>query len=250
MDDLSEHMETLTIVDEDTAEEEIETLWQVLLADGNSKRIIVRSDFSNIDIEAEDMLRMRDGEWLNDQVINFYLGLLQQRELRKNPVNPRFHFFSTFFYNKLSSKQYNYQAVRKWTLPKKIGYNILNCEKLIVPVHQEKKKHWVMGVINIRQQRIEFYDSLSGVDKLCMRNLQSYILDEFADKGSEDLNTQAWSQEVVHNNPHQTNAIDCGVFMLSYIDCISSDAPFTFSQEDIPSIRKRFALQILKNRVD
>ncbi len=47
------------------------------------------------------------------QVINFYLGLLQDRELRLNPKQPRVHFHNTFFYNKLfaDSREYNYKAV-------------------------------------------------------------------------------------------------------------------------------------------
>ena len=48
-----------------------------------------------------------------DQVINFYLGLLQDRELRLNPKQPRVHFHSTFFYNKLfaDDRAYNYKNV-------------------------------------------------------------------------------------------------------------------------------------------
>lgn len=79
---------------------------------------------------------MQEGEWLNDevradlspctlllsrllrrvrQVINFYLGLLQERELRLNPKQPRVHFHNTFFYNKLfaDSREYNYKAVAR-----------------------------------------------------------------------------------------------------------------------------------------
>ena len=79
---------------------------------------------------------MHEGEWLNDevqahlppcalrlprlltrgcQVINFYLGLLQERELRLNPKQPRVHFHNTFFYNKLfaDSREYNYKSVAR-----------------------------------------------------------------------------------------------------------------------------------------
>lgn len=50
------------------------------------------------------------------QIINFTLGLLQNRELRKNGQTPRVHFHSTFFYNKLyaDSGEYSYRAVQRF----------------------------------------------------------------------------------------------------------------------------------------
>lgn len=48
-------------------------------------------------------------------MINFYLALLQERELRLNATKPRVHFHNTFFYNKLyaDSGQYNYKSVAR-----------------------------------------------------------------------------------------------------------------------------------------
>ena len=39
--------------------------------------------------------------------------MLQDRELRLNPTQPRVHFHNTFFYNKLfaDSREYNYKSV-------------------------------------------------------------------------------------------------------------------------------------------
>eukprot|EP00976_Prorocentrum_cordatum_P067933 1178932-Prorocentrum_minimum.AAC.2 len=38
-----------------------------------------------IDLKRSDLDCMNGLNWLNDEVINFYMGLLQQRELRLNP---------------------------------------------------------------------------------------------------------------------------------------------------------------------
>jgi hypothetical protein len=55
------------------------------LAPGDPAEILASSSVCNIDISRKDM-RCLDGlNWLNDEVINFYLSLLQERELRRNP---------------------------------------------------------------------------------------------------------------------------------------------------------------------
>lgn len=102
--------------------------------------------FGFIEITRKIMDCMRLGQWLNDEVINFYLGLLQEREiaagrvLPDKRVQPRVHFHNTFFYNKLfaDSQKYGYKNVQRWTSEKKLGYSILDCDLVLVPVHQAR----------------------------------------------------------------------------------------------------------------
>ena len=51
-------------------------------------------------------------------MINFHLALLLRRQLAKDGSQPRVHFHSTFFYNKLYRDQheYNYKAVSRCVL--------------------------------------------------------------------------------------------------------------------------------------
>ena len=54
------------------------------------------------------------------QVINFYLGLLQDREVaRAGGGQPRVHFHNTFFYNKLykGTGSYDFKAVSRRVAP-------------------------------------------------------------------------------------------------------------------------------------
>jgi len=111
---------------------------------------------------------MHDGRWLNDEVINFYLALLLHRELQVDGHRPRVHFHSTFFYNKLFADQneYNFKLVSRWTTEKRLGYKLLDCDLVVVPVHQAM--HWVLAVIDIKQREITYLDSLGGVDRNCL----------------------------------------------------------------------------------
>jgi sentrin-specific protease 1 len=167
-----------------------------------------------LDITRHNFECMRDGKWLNDearhsavsaaawasharaarpraQLINFYLGLLQVRELGLNAKKPRVHFHNTFFYNKLyaDNRDYSYKAVARWTSEKKLGYSILDCDLVVVPVHQARRAalrlacgmrapadgcaraqdvHWVLAVCDLQQHEIRYYDSLGGVDQSCL----------------------------------------------------------------------------------
>ena len=78
---------------------------------------------------------------------------------------PRFHFFNTFFYNKLYSDTncYNYEAVKRWTGTRVLGYDVLACDKVFVPIHQGV--HWTHVEIDITNKALHFLDSMDGNDK-------------------------------------------------------------------------------------
>lgn len=50
--------------------------------------------------------------WLNDEVINSTMALYQERERRKNPLQPKVHFWSTFFYEMLQLGKKGYEGVK------------------------------------------------------------------------------------------------------------------------------------------
>ncbi|KAF9425292.1 SUMO1 sentrin specific peptidase 1 [Podila epigama] len=79
----------------------------------------------NVSIMKKDIHTLRPGEWLNDEVINFYGQLIMARS-KETPNLPKVHVFSTFFYKTLSES--GYDKVRRWT--KKILRDYLQKESL------------------------------------------------------------------------------------------------------------------------
>ena len=46
----------------------------------------------------KDVATMATGEWLNDEMVNFTIGTMADREMaRCGGTQPRVHFFNTFF---------------------------------------------------------------------------------------------------------------------------------------------------------
>ena len=130
--------------------------------------------------------------------------------------------------------------MRSWTSLKKLGYCIMDCDLVCVPVHQEV--HWVLAVIDIKQREVRYYDSLGGKDRTCLvrhfahtlpvvvsafcfdlehatqANLLRYVADEAKGKQDKTLDVSDWKQLAPSDIPEQKNGCDCGVFMVKFAD--------------------------------
>jgi Ulp1 family protease len=128
----------------------------------------------NSKITWDVIIRLKDKEWLNDEVrrntstsaqvkyihlliiyitkiINFYLGMITSRSQDGNNNYPNVHCFSTYFYTKLLQKH----KVENWTK----DIDIFNKDYLIIPININNI-HWCCAVINLKDKMFEYYDSL------------------------------------------------------------------------------------------
>ncbi|KAG2318178.1 hypothetical protein Bca4012_040311 [Brassica carinata] len=216
----------------------------------NVQNILVTHEKSNIDISVEKLRCLKPGQWLNDEVINLYLVLLKEREAREPKKFIKCHFFNTFFFTKLvhSATGYNYSAVRRWTSMKKLGYHLIDCDKIFIPIHMNI--HWTLAVINIKERKFQYLDSFKGREPRILDALARYFADEVKDKNEVDVDVSQWRQEFVHDLPEQRNGFDCGMFMLKYMDFYSRGLDLCFTQEHMPYFRVRTAKEILQLRAE
>ncbi|KAL1225292.1 putative ubiquitin-like-specific protease 1B [Cardamine amara subsp. amara] len=211
----------------------------------NRLKVLVSHENSNIDIRGETLQCLMPTRWLNDEVINLYLELLKERETRDPQKYFKCHFFNTFFYVKLvSASGYNYEAVRRWTTQRKLGYELIDCDIIFVPIHGSL--HWTLAVINIKEHKFMYLDSLNGVNPKILKALAKYLVDEVKNKSGKNIDVSSWDFEYVKDLPRQQNGYDCGMFMLKYIDFYSRGLKLQFSQKDMPYFRLRTAKEILR----
>ncbi|KAL0414739.1 UNVERIFIED_CONTAM: Ubiquitin-like-specific protease ESD4 [Sesamum radiatum] len=144
------------------------------LSNSNRRKVLVTHEISNIDITGEILQCLRPGAWLNDEVINVYLELLKEREKREPQKFLKCHFFNTFFY-----------------------------KKIFVPIHKEV--HWCLAIINKKDEKFQYLDSLKGGDTRVLNVLSRYFVDEVKDKCGKDINVSSWEQEFVTDLPEQAN---------------------------------------------
>jgi sentrin-specific protease 1 len=121
----------------------------------------------------------------------------------------RIHFFSSFFYTKLSENGvYNYKNVSRWL--KRAKVDIAQLEKIIMPVHVGHN-HWCCAIINFAKQQIEYYDSLGGSNPQCLQFLRNYVRDEVQAQHPEKMSTlklEEWRDVQMHGIPQQNNGSD------------------------------------------
>ena len=189
---------------------------------------------------------LKYGAMLNDEVINFYMNMLQERdnslcELNKN--RRKSHFFNSHLVERLlvTDGCYKYENVKRWT--KK--FNIFEMDKIFFPINIAKV-HWTLAVIYPQKKRIEYFDSSGRNGQLYRDGLLRWIKDEAADKHGLSLNIHEWNTySRSHEIPQQGNGWDCGMFAIIAADFLSDNLPLRYTQNDMPSFRLKVGLRIL-----
>ncbi|XP_056278370.1 sentrin-specific protease 1 isoform X3 [Pseudoliparis swirei] len=218
--------------------EEMEAEVNRVLRGGNHE---VLSEGFGLSLTRKDLQTLSNLNWLNDEVINFYMNLLVERS--KDPNLPSANTFNTFFYPKLRSS--GYTAVRRWT--KKM--DIFSKDILLVPVHLGV--HWCLSVVDFRKKAILYFDSMGGNNDEACKMLFDYLQHESKDKKGKALETSGWTLHSKKRSeiPQQMNGSDCGMFTCKYADYITKDKPITFTQNHMPYFRKRMVWEILKHKL-
>ncbi|KAB1270265.1 Sentrin-specific protease 1 [Camelus dromedarius] len=139
--------------------EEMEKEIKNVFRNGNQDEVL--SEAFRLTITRKDIQTLNHLNWLNDEIINFYMNMLMERSKEKGL--PSVHAFNTFFFTKL--KTAGYQAVKRWT--KKV--DVFSVDILLVPIHLGV--HWCLAVVDFRKKNITYYDSMGGINNEACRIL-------------------------------------------------------------------------------
>jgi Ulp1 family protease len=208
----------------------------------------------NIDMTRTKFRDLRPRTWLNDEIINFYMCLLMERDEKLsdesvNAVRRTSHYFNSFFMCKLLTEcGYNYGAVKRWS--KK--FDVFEKDKIFIPINI-LNTHWTLGVVYVQKKEIAYYDSMSGNGRQYLRALLRWLQDEAKEKKGITLDVSDWTLIDSHDGedvPQQHNKFDCGAFTTICADYISDDLPLVYSQEEMPSIRAKIGAAILRGVID
>ncbi|XP_029974540.1 sentrin-specific protease 1 [Salarias fasciatus] len=220
-----------------TLTQEMELEVNKVLRGGNPHEVL--SEGFGLSLTRKDLQTLSNLNWLNDEVINFYMNLLVERS--KEPELPSVNTFNTFFYPKLRSS--GYSAVRRWT--KKM--DIFAKDILLIPVHLGV--HWCLAVVDFRKKAIMYFDSMGNNNDEACNVLLDYLEKESKDKKGKDLDTSDWTlhSKTRSEIPQQMNGSDCGMFTCKYADYITRDKQITFTQKNMPYFRKRMVWELVNH---
>ena len=131
------------------------------------------------DLIREHFICLRPSTWLNDEVINFYMLMLKERdELMCDKVATRkpSHFFSTHFVTKMLGykvDQYDYPGVKRWT--KKL--KVFSYDKIFFPINI-RDTHWTLLVVYVQKRELIYYDSMNGSGEIYLKRFMQWVKDE------------------------------------------------------------------------
>ncbi|XP_064597356.1 sentrin-specific protease 1-like [Liolophura sinensis] len=199
----------------------------------------VLTEHFKIQIKRRDMNTLAGLNWLNDEIINFYMNLLMERGGKDD--FSKVYAFNTFFYPKMLSS--GYSSIRRWTRRTDIFEN----DYLLIPIHLGM--HWCLATVDFTKKEINYYDSMGGRNPQCLNTIRQYLCDESLDKRKTEFDLTGWTCQEVKGIPEQLNGSDCGMFACKYAEYITRGSEITFTQEHMPYFRRRMVYEILKNKL-
>ena len=201
----------------------------------------------NIDFRQEYIQLLKPYEWLNDEVINFYMAMLQERN---NYLKGKCHFFTSHFFTRMigpQRDQINFGDIMNWSK----NFDVFECDKIFFPVNI-LDTHWFLIVVHVQKKEIVSYDSFNRDHMFYLDILMNWLLFEAIDFSAKkqrvrnakpSINKKEWTlrKEQV---PKQNNGCDCGVFTIMFADFVLENIPLTFCEPDMLDFRLKIALAI------
>ncbi|NXY51393.1 SENP2 protease, partial [Ceuthmochares aereus] len=151
---------------------------------GHGKPNDIISSAFGINITREDICTLKNGCWLNSDVVHFYMNLLRERSMKQG--YPAVHAFDPFFYNMLITS--DYAELEDWTT----GIDLFKKDIILVPLILEE--HWTLVVIDMRKKTIKYFDSVAegGRQDIC-KTLLKYLQEESREKRHLELDCSEWT---------------------------------------------------------
>ena len=217
---------------------------------GDDDAIVSEIKAEQMQITRFQLKTLRELEWLEDTVLDFYTTLLKQRECSVEYKGFRCHFFSTFFYPTLMGhhkNKYTFSSVKSWLDLCK--YSLFNMDRLFFLAFIDDV-HWALVVVHVSERKIEYLDSMPShkgqKGQKIMENVARYLDDYAKDQHLASPNAEADFEKLYPESiPRQTDDDSCGVFTLAFADYRALGRELTFCPADIRAYRKKIAQEIL-----
>jgi len=185
-------------------------------------------------------------------VIEHCLDLIQRKA---DKIPKKVLIFSSHFFNVLASDTnvFDYDRVIGCTKAKNMRAdcpNLFTYHVLIIPVNHQNS-HWFLVKVDFVERTIRVYDSLVSTDAEQYLDWTRRYLREEAIHAThctlEELWSEGWDVGVEPNVPRQDNSTDCGLFMLSFAECIAFDLNFFIDASSVAHYRFRVGVDIMTN---
>lgn len=183
--------------------------------------------------------------WIGTSIVQFWLALLEWYINSPPNNNPKIFIVHSWFIDLLKNGKHKSNELAKIIKRKTNGQmTAIDFNLLFIPVN-ENNTHWTLAVIDNRDRKIRYYDSL-----LEQKNDQfrKQVLDLIVEN-LKQCSLDGYEIEIVKTMPQQPNGTDCGLYMLKVADLLAQQKPLEFDQTNISAFRKQILqdFQLFKN---
>ncbi|KAK5636486.1 hypothetical protein RRF57_012198 [Xylaria bambusicola] len=182
--------------------------------------------------------------WLNDDCVHSTLCCLAAYINDTAGVKPRVDppkcvAVSSLYWTAFSGdhkKLYPRLFSRKWGMNPD---NFLNIDTVLIPVNLHA--HWTLVVIRPSRRTVSYIDSFHSLNPLQIRYAYEWLELFLGNK----FNRNEWTT-TTFNSPQQSNAFDCGMFVITNAICLATGInPLSYTESDLPSQRLSIAAMLL-----
>ena len=230
---------------------------QTTLSQPTSDRLLTAPGLPPVTVAS--LRTLTAGEWLNDEIINHHLRLLQLRDehmARANPTHQQSYCFHPLFMSTYLNTTHadprirgrmDYTRVRRWSRRTPTG-NLFDLHHLFIPIHVGRV-HWTHVVVDFLQRTITYRDSQGAAGLQYLTATKQYLNEEHQKLHRCDL-PPGWNLvPTPDTTPRQQNGDDCGVYTCAMIDLALQRRPLELTPADILIYRNRMVLAILQGAV-
>jgi len=183
---------------------------------------------------------------LNDEVLNFYLRLVERRSSRNQSL-PSVFAFDTMFFFKLRTQ--GADAARAFHWHRRETFDLFKFDFLIVPVHVAGNPgHWWLLAVDMLRNTIAAYDSIPGNQRAESVDLMEGYL-EVEEKRLYGKRRE-WITLHSERCQRQNNNIDCGLHCARNAEALGrGQLPRELSPLDADAFRRVMATEITNERL-
>ncbi|KAK9052099.1 hypothetical protein SSX86_028727 [Deinandra increscens subsp. villosa] len=215
-----------------------------------------RDDPDSVEVNYDYMACLAPEAYISSIIMNFYIRYLQQPSSPSESSTCHYHFFNTYFYNKLeklSYKEDSFLKFRKWWK----GVNIFEKAYILLPIHESS--HWSLVIICLPNKEDELGPILLHLDSLGLHdstslfdNIKRFLKEEWSYLRKSEtpldpsITGEMW-ESLEHKVdqrkvmvPQQKNDYDCGLFVLFYMERFIKEAPLRFGKKDLSMFSKQW----------
>lgn len=210
-----------------------------------------------------DIKRILNGWCLNDAIINNYIGMLNLR-IRdgRTFIMDTYHMAYLVNFKNMLEKENAEEHIQanikeRNNIINNWGFNLKDYDLILIPVHSRHKTHWELWVIDLKFKIVRIYDSKDcGAQRKEDIEIITAWVNSIWKVRINERDIVVVSKRNGYNIPSQgeNNAVDCGVFMLKYMESVISGKPLcdmreTFNDGDsrIKKYRTNLARELLCN---